>query len=152
MNNRSKVVRAQGYRWEGVPLREYKAQAVHFEGITRQTLLGEGEGEMALPHLTRYFEIQPGGYSSLERHEHIHTVVIIRGQGEVILEDRVEPVALHDVVYVAPRAFHQFHATGEEPLGFLCIVCRDRDRPELPDSTQLERLRARPRVGRRIKP
>ncbi len=151
MSNPSKVIRARNYRWENVELREYKSEGTHFKDITRQTLMGEGEGEQALNCLTRYFEVQPGGYSTLERHEHTHSVVILRGQGEVILEDRVEPVGLHDCVYIAPNTFHQFHATGDEPLGFLCIVDRERDRPQLPQAEDLERLRQVEAVASRLK-
>ena len=34
-----------------------------------------------------------------------------------------------DCVYVSPDTVHQFRATGKEPLGFLCVVDRRRDRP-----------------------
>lgn len=149
--NASKVIRARGYRWDSVPVKEYKTEGTHFKDITRQTLMGEGDGEQALKYLIRYFEVQPGGYSSLERHEHTHSVVIIRGAGEVILEDRVEAVGLHDCVYVAPNTFHQFHATGSEPLGFLCVVERERDRPQLPEAYDLNRLLAMGDVGKRLK-
>lgn len=151
MKNPSKVIKARNYRWDNVAVREYKNEGKHFKDITRQTICGEGEGEEALKHLTRYFEVQPGGHSTLERHEHTHTVVIIRGEGEVILEDRVEPVRLHDVVYIAPQTFHQFHATGNEPLGFLCIVDRERDRPQLPEAYDINRLMANSEVGKRLK-
>lgn len=151
MKNNSKVVKARNYRWDEVSLREYKTEGNHFKDITRQTLLGENEGEEALKSITRYFEVQPGGHSTLERHEHTHTVVIIRGEGEVVLEDRVEPVALHDCVYIAPQTFHQFHATGSEPLGFLCIVDRERDRPQLPEAHDINRLIANAEVGKRLK-
>lgn len=149
--NPSKVIKAHNYRWDGVPMREYKTEGSHFKDITRQTLMGEGAGEEALNCLTRYFEVQPGGYSTLERHEHTHSVVIIRGHGEVILEDRVEPVALHDCVYIAPDTFHQFHALGDEPLGFLCIVDRNRDRPQLPEAEDINRLFANAEVASRLK-
>ncbi len=139
-SNPSKIIRAADYLWESVPLSEYKTEGTHFKALTRQTLMGEGEGEEALQQITRYFEVQPGGYSTLERHEHTHAVVILRGAGEVILEDRVEEVGLHDCVYIAPMTFHQFHATGDEPLGFLCIVSRERDRPQLPEKDDIERL------------
>ena len=140
MSNSSKVIRNRDYRWDEVELREYKTEGSHFKDITRQTLMGEAEGELHGGAITRYFEVQPGGYSTLERHQHVHSVVIIRGRGEVILEDRVEPVALHDCVYIAPMTFHQFHALGDEPLGFLCIVDRERDRPQLPQPEDVERL------------
>ncbi len=149
--NPSKIIRARDYRWQQVEQREYKTEGTHFKDITRQTLMGEGAGEQALSCLTRYFEIQPGGYSTLERHRHTHSVVIVRGRGEVILEDRVEPVGLHDCVYIAPDTFHQFHAVGSEPLGFLCIVDRERDRPQLPSEADLARLNGVPAVAARLK-
>lgn len=149
--DKSKVVRAYAYRWEGVPLREYKSEGSHFRAITRQTLLGEREDEQAAQFLTRYFELQPGGYSTLEHHQHPHAVVVLRGSGEVILGDRVEAIGLHDCVYIAPDAFHQFHASGDEPLGFLCIVDRDRDRPALPSEEELAQLRRHDHIRRRMR-
>jgi S-methyl-1-thioxylulose 5-phosphate methylthiotransferase len=131
MGDPSKVVRASGFRWEGVDLREYRADGALYKGVTRQTLLGEGEGEADLDFVTRYFEIQPGGYSTLERHRHPHAVVVIRGRGRVALGERTYDVAPFDCVYVAPGAVHQFTASGDEPLGFLCMVDRVRDRPEV---------------------
>jgi quercetin dioxygenase-like cupin family protein len=125
------VVREDRFRWNAVPLRNYKSEGTHFKAISRQTLLGEGAGEQALEFITRYFEIQPGGYSSLERHQHPHSVLVIRGRGRVLLDDEVHTVSAFDCVYVSPHTVHQFQATGDEPLGFLCIVDRDRDRPEL---------------------
>lgn len=147
--NPSKVVGGAGYRWRGVSLTDYKdkGEGTLFKDITRQTLLGEGEGEERLRFLTRYFEIAPGGYSTLERHEHPHAVVVIRGGGRVVLEDGVHEVSVPDCVYIAPYTFHQFHATGAEPLGFLCMVDRERDRPELPGEDDLRRLLAHPEVG-----
>ena len=149
--DRSKIVRAHGYRWQGVPLREYKTEGSHFRAITRQSLLGERDDEQAVNFLTRYFELQPEGYSTLEHHQHPHTVVVLRGSGEVILGDRVETIGLHDCIYVAPGTFHQFHATGGEPLGFLCIVDRIRDRPALPSQDELEQLRRDDRIRRRMR-
>ncbi|WP_290653719.1 cupin domain-containing protein [Aquisalimonas sp.] len=146
----AKIVRADGYRWE-VPVKEYKTQGTGFRAIHRQTLLGENQGEERLHFITRYFEIQPGGYSSLEHHEHPHCVVIVRGTGEVILHDRVESIGLHDCVYIAPHQIHQFHAVGDEPLGFLCIVDRERDRPQIPGDAELQRLRENPEIARRMK-
>ncbi len=150
-NDRSKVVRARDYRWDDVDLREYKSDGTHFRDITRQTLLGERGDEQALNFITRYFEVGPGGYSTLERHQHPHSVVIIRGDGEVVLADRVERIGPHDVVYVAPGTFHQFHAIGDEPLGFLCLVDRERDRPALPTDADLETLSESDAVRRRIR-
>lgn len=151
MSEQSKVLHARGYRWEGVPVKAYKTDGSHFRDITRQTLLGEGDAECALHHQTRYFEIAPGGYSSLERHQHTHTVVVLRGEGELILGDRLHRIGPHDCIYIAPQTFHQFHASGAEALGFLCIVDRERDRPRRPNDEELAELRALPEVGPKVR-
>ncbi len=129
MAERAKVLKFDAFCWEGVGRAAYKRFAAHHRGVSRQTLLGEGEGEAALSFVTRYFEIQPGGYSTLERHGHPHAVVVLRGRGEVALGGTTHQIAAHDCVYVAPETAHQFRATGGEPLGFLCMVDRVRDRP-----------------------
>lgn len=129
MKNPSKLLKFDRFRWSTIPLREYKTAGDDFREITRQTLLGDGEGEHPLRSISRYFEIAPGGYSSLERHEHPHSVIVIRGSGRVLLDREVHAVAPFDCVYVAPGTAHQFQAAGDEPLGFLCIVDRERDRP-----------------------
>jgi mannose-6-phosphate isomerase-like protein (cupin superfamily) len=128
MSDGSKVIKASAYRWQGVPVTAYKESGALFRDVTRQTLLGEGAGEDSLRFLTRYFEVQPGGWSTLERHEHPHTVVVLRGRGSVVLGDVTHDIAPYDAVYIAPAAVHQFRATTDEPLGFLCIVDRVRDR------------------------
>ena len=40
----------------------------------------------------RYFEMAPGGYSTLERHEHMHAVMILRGHGHCLLGGEVRAV------------------------------------------------------------
>jgi quercetin dioxygenase-like cupin family protein len=131
MDDRSKVLKSQGFRWESVEVKAYKGSNEPFKGVTRQTLLGEGRGEEPFNFITRYFEIQPGGYSTLERHQHPHAVVVLRGTGRVLLGERPYDIAPFDCVYVSPGVYHQFQATGDEPLGFLCTVDRERDRPEV---------------------
>src|SRR5882724_5041658 len=84
MDDRSKVLKFSGFRWDGVPVREYKTGDVPYRDVTRQTLLGEAAGEEPFRFVTRYFEIQPDGYSTLERHQHPHAVVVIRGRGRVM--------------------------------------------------------------------
>ena len=131
MDDRSKVLKFAGFRWDGVAVKAYKGPDAPFKDVTRQTLLGEGPGEEPFSFVTRYFEIQPGGYSTLERHRHPHAVIVLRGSGRVLLAGRAHDLAPFDCVYVSPGVAHQFQATGPEPLGFLCTVDRERDRPEV---------------------
>lgn len=135
---------AEGYRWEDVPLKEYKPTGTHFKDITRQVLFGESE---SLTSQMRYFEIAPGGHSTLERHQHIHAVMILRGRGRAFVGDALYDLAPFDLVHVAPHTWHQFRAEEDAPLGFLCLVACDRDRPERPSAEDAERLRAHPEIG-----
>jgi hypothetical protein len=43
--------------------------------------------------------------------------------------------------------WHQFRATTEEPLGFLCMVDAQRDKPQLPTPQDVERLRQTPAIA-----
>ncbi|UCG87544.1 MAG: cupin domain-containing protein [Gemmatimonadota bacterium] len=130
MTNDSKVIKCAGYRWQGIGVREYKRGGGKFKGVTRQTLIGDGAGEGDVAFVTRYFEVEPGGHSTLERHRHPHSVVVLRGSGQVTLGDEAHDLEPFDCVYVAPGTVHQFRAGPREPLGFLCVVDRVRDRPQ----------------------
>ena len=133
-----------GYRWDEVALHAYKAEgAAPFKEITRQTLFKDASlaGEL------RYFEIAPGGYSTLERHEHVHAVMVLRGRGRCLVGNELRDLAALDLVAIPPMSWHQFRAGPDEPLGFLCMVDRERDRPQLPDTDDLAALKADPAIA-----
>ena len=137
------------YRWDGVELLKYKEEGgSHFKAITRQVLSECGDN---LPVELRYFEVAAGGYSTLERHEHVHTVLIGRGAGQCLVEETVHDLGFMDVVQIPPMAWHQFRATGTEPLGFLCMVNCDRDRPQRPTEEDLKTLRSNPVIANFIR-
>jgi quercetin dioxygenase-like cupin family protein len=131
-------------RWAGVEEMRYKDEgSAPFRAITRQVLFQDP----ALACDLRYFEMQPGGYSTLERHEHAHAVMIQRGQGRVLVGARVYDVAEHDLVHIPAMTWHQFRAPDDGPFGFLCMVNAERDRPQLPAESDLEDLRRDPAVA-----
>ncbi len=88
-----------------------------------------------------------GGYSTLERHEHVHAVMILRGRGQCLLGDQVRSVKPFDLITIPAWTWHQFRATEGEPLGFLCMVNAERDRPRLPSEQELAALAALPDVA-----
>jgi mannose-6-phosphate isomerase-like protein (cupin superfamily) len=136
--------RFQDWRWEGVAHLPYKEDgAAPFKSVTRQVLFHEPDMGCEL----RYFEVAPGGHSTLERHEHAHAVLILRGRGEAMVGGDIRPLATNDLVSIPPWAWHQFRATAGEPLGFLCMVNALRDRPQLPTEDELAALRAVPDVA-----
>ncbi len=138
------VRHAGDYQWEKVAVLAYKEEGNCFKSITRQILLNGGP---ELPCQLRYFEVAPGGYSTLEQHQHGHFVVIFRGEGGVLLGDRIYQVREKDVIEIPSLTWHQFRATGEVPLGFLCLVNTERDRPVLPTEDDWRSLRQDPDIA-----
>jgi quercetin dioxygenase-like cupin family protein len=136
------------FRWDDTDLLAYKEEgAAPFKAITRQVLFRDP----ALKGELRYFEMAPGGYSTLERHQHMHAVLILRGEGECLVGDRVYRIASNDLVSIAPMAWHQFRANAGQPLGFLCLVNAERDKPQLPTAGERKAMEAKPEVARFLK-
>ena len=74
--------KASDYRWDGVAVVPYKEDTrALFKSVTRQVLFADPQQGSEL----RYFEVAPGGYSTLERHEHMHAVLILRGSGHCMV-------------------------------------------------------------------
>ena len=132
------------YRWDDVVCMPYKEDgSAPFKAISRQVLFSEGQLGCEL----RYFEMAAGGYSTLERHEHMHAVMILRGRGQCLVGDAVRPVQQFDLVTIPSLTWHQFRATDGEPLGFLCMVNAVRDKPQLPTEQELTSLKANPEIA-----
>jgi len=134
----------EDYRWEGVELLPYKEDGrALFKSITRQTLFSDPQMQGEL----RYFEMAADGFSTLERHEHMHAVLILRGRGHCLVGDEVREVETRDLITVPPMTWHQFRATKGEPLGFLCMVNSTRDKPQLPTPEDLASLKSDRKVA-----
>lgn len=141
---RAHTPQREPFRWDGVDELVYKESDTTFRDVTRRVLAGAEAGQGVE---LRYFEVGPGGHSTLEHHEHTHVVVPIRGQGRALVGAEVVDLAPHDVVQVPAWTWHQFRAVGDEPFGFLCLVTCERDRPVRPDAEQLAQLRSIPEVA-----
>ena len=133
------------FRWDGVAHQPYKQDgSAPFKDISRQVLFHEAELGCEL----RYFEMDADGYSTLERHEHAHAVMILRGHGQCMVGTEVRAVKPRDLVTIPAWTWHQFRATDGESLGFLCMVNVQRDRPVLPTADDLAQMRQDPIVAR----
>ena len=142
-----------GHTWSEVAKETYKEGAGGGEGgqwcgIDRNTIIG-GRGESAKFSL-RYFEIAPGGNSSLEKHNHEHVVIGVRGKGRAVVEDCVHDMEPLDVLYIAPGTPHQLVNPHSEPFGFFCIVDAERDRPRPLEKADIERLESSEAKGKYI--
>jgi quercetin dioxygenase-like cupin family protein len=128
------------FRWDHVAHQPYKQDGeAPFKDISRQVLFHDD----ALACELRYFEMDPKGYSTLERHEHAHAVMILRGHGQCMVGDEVRDVKQFDLITIPAWTWHQFRAENE-PFGFLCMVNATRDRPVLPTEAELSAMRVNP--------
>lgn len=120
-----------GFRWEGREFVDYKLDhSLPFTGVRRLELIGRA-GEATSFEL-RYFELEPGGFTSLERHRHTHTLIGARGVGVVVEDGERRELRPFDVAFVDERRAHQLRNESDAPFGFFCIVDRERDRPQAP--------------------
>ncbi len=126
--------------WKDTETKVYKeGGGTSFKNIVKRDLI-----DKQCPYVdfeTRYFEISNYGYSSLEKHEHPHVVIIGRGKGKAIVGDEIFEAKPFDIFFIAPNQAHQFIQTSEEPFGFFCMVADERDKPRLLNDLEKEKLR-----------
>ena len=106
------------FDWDGVEPERYEESGT--AGATRRILIGPDDG--ARNFVMRYFEIPPGGRSSLDRHGHDHGVYILKGKARLTLEGAAHDLGPGDVAHIAPNEVHQLENIGGDPLGFLCVI------------------------------
>src|SRR5436190_7270560 len=83
------------FRWGGVEMRPYKEdERALYKAITRQVLFSDP----AMTGELRYFEVAASGFSTLERHEHMHAVLILRGSGHCLVGDEIKSLETRDLV------------------------------------------------------
>ena len=129
-NNQSALYKFfNNYAWEGVQTEAYKQEKANFSDIIRKVIIGAKEESCLFD--VRYFEIAEGGFSSLEKHQHEHVVICVRGKGKVLLNDTIFNLDFLDIVYISPHTPHQLINEGKEPFGFFCIVNSVRDKPQM---------------------
>ena len=91
----------------------------------------------------RYFEVAPGGFSSLEKHAHEHAVICVRGAGRRWSAARCTSCG-RSTSCGGPWVPHRWVNAGDEPFGFLCSVDGERDKPAPLSDEEWEALRANP--------
>jgi quercetin dioxygenase-like cupin family protein len=102
-----------------------KVQATQYEGegsrgVAIRPLITQGDG--APTFATRYFEIEPGGYTPRHSHSWEHEVFVISGEGSVTGPDGPKSLAPGVAVFIPGHEEHQFRNTGNAPLVFTCAV------------------------------
>ena len=89
------------------------------KGVDMAVMVGAEDG--APNFALRSLKVEAGGHSPKHAHDYEHEVVIMEGEGQVLLEGEYRPIKPGDIVYVPADQEHQFKA-GENGLHFLCLV------------------------------
>lgn len=122
------ILPVKDFRWEGRAPQEYKSDnQFTFKGVSRIELIGKS-GEKTKFDL-RYFELEPGGFSSFEKHVHEHVIIAAQGKGVLIKGNERFELEPNTIAYVGPLEPHQLRNESENIFGFYCIVDHDRDKP-----------------------
>ena len=90
------------------------------KGVKIKWLINEGNG--APTFIMRHFTLGAGGFTPYHSHDWEHEVYVLEGEGKVRYEDREEKISPGDAILIPPNRKHQFQATSDRPLKFLCMV------------------------------
>ena len=90
------------------------------KGVKIKWLISQDNG--APTFLMRHFTVDAGGFTPFHSHDWEHEVYILEGNGMVKYEDREEKIAPGDAILIPPNRRHQFQASSDRPLKFLCMV------------------------------
>jgi quercetin dioxygenase-like cupin family protein len=93
---------------------------VYMQGVSIRYLVVE---EFGAPNFElRYFELQKGARTSLDQHPYEHEVFVLKGKGKMLIGEEEHELRSGDAVLIEPNEVHQLFQSGQEPLGFLCVV------------------------------
>ena len=70
----------------------------------------------------RVFEIQPGGFTPLHKHDWEHEVFILHGSGKAKNKNIEESFKQGDVFFIKPNEWHQFVNDTDDILKFICLI------------------------------
>jgi quercetin dioxygenase-like cupin family protein len=118
------IQKHQSGKWDGVDVTQYKNEPGTWMEVDRHVLFSTPNSGFEV----RVFDLRPGGYSSYEKHEHEHCVIVLKGAGRVRLGDDWYDISEQDQVSTGPWQPHQFVA-GDQGLTIMCAVDKVRDVP-----------------------
>ena len=116
------------FRWEGRAPEENKSDKLLHLKKSAEPNWSENQAKKTKFDL-RYFELEPGGFSSFEKHVHEHVIIAARGNGILIKGNERFIMEPNNIAYVGPLEPHQFRIESESAFGFFSIVDHDLDKP-----------------------
>lgn len=112
------------FSWDGARTRMY--QNDESSQVSETWMIGKKEG--AQNFAFRYYQLSPGSHSKQEQHPHDHGILVLQGEGEVLLGEQRYPVTRGDIIYITPDLPHQLINSSQEHLGFICVIPARREK------------------------
>lgn len=106
------------YYWDKVQAHLLEEEGL--QSVTKHVLIGEQE--KAPNYIMRYFSLEAGGHTRLERHPQEHEILVLRGMGTVQIGEESHALKPLDAIFIEGNELHQFNNTGSDPFGFICII------------------------------
>lgn len=76
-------------------------------------------------HVLRVLDVEKGGHTPKHQHPWYHVNYIIKGEGELMIDGKVEKVSAGSYAYIPGNTIHQFRNIGEDTFSFICIVAEE---------------------------
>lgn len=150
MRDEKNLLKFNDYNWDGAEKADYKKKGSCqlFKNVARQNIFLSNERD---GFDVRYFECGEGGYTALEKHQHCHVAMVIRGKGKIIIGNNIYDVEKFDVVHIPSWEPHQLINNDNEPFGFICTVKSERDEYQLLSIQELECLKQNSNIKKHVK-
>lgn len=114
----------QVFSWDGAKTRMY--QNTEDNQVSETWMIGKAEG--AQNFAFRFYQLSPGSHSRKEQHPYDHGMLVLQGEGQVLLGEETHPIQRGDVIYISPNLLHQVTNTSSAPMGFLCVIPARREK------------------------
>ena len=83
-------------------------------GVTVSAMVGEEEGATQISSGITTFA--PGCSNTTHYHNAEESVIVIQGQGTMIISGEEHQVKLHDAAFITPGTHHRIINTGDQPF------------------------------------
>jgi quercetin dioxygenase-like cupin family protein len=90
------------------------------KGVTIRWLISQKDG--APNFAMRLFEVEPNGHTPFHNHPFEHEVFVLKGEGNLVEQDKTHTIKQGDVILVPGGEKHQFKNASKDTFAFICIV------------------------------
>jgi len=90
---------------------------------TMKVLVSKEEGWE--DYVMRLVEVDEGGHTPKHSHPWEHINYVLSGEGEIMIDGKINRVHKDAYAFIPPNALHQFRNTGTTVFKFICIVPKE---------------------------